>query len=87
MNCDRRVDKVAVVPEVAGRPPHDTGVLDVHCIRDHGGGGIGHCRGGGQYCHAVGDAEREAAAAPAAGGHTAAKSRAVGLRTQTAGLS
>ena len=50
---------------------HDAGVVHVDRIGNHAGCGIGLRSGGRKHGHAVGDAKRKAAPAPAAGGHTA----------------
>ncbi|MCY1359690.1 hypothetical protein D9M69_462760 [compost metagenome] len=68
---DEGVAEVAVVLAGTCGLALDEGIGHIDGVGDHGGGGIGLRRGGGQHRHAVGDAQRETAPAPAAGGDTA----------------
>ena len=74
---DRYIAQVTIVFEFTSRSANDARVLHIDRVGDHRGSRIGLRGGSGQHRHAVGDAQREAAPAPAAGGHAAHGLRAV----------
>ena len=83
----RQVAEVTVILAFARGAANDRRVVGVHRIGDHGGRGIGLRGGCGQHRDAVGDAERETAAAPAAGRDAAHRVRGIdGLRVVDASI-
>ena len=72
---DETLAEVAVVAHRVGRAADDARIVDVDRIGDDGGGGVGPRCARRQHRHRVGDAEREAAPAPARGGDAAHRRR------------